>query len=52
MERYRVRPNTKIKLKDWDPDDRAEFKGSKEEGKLALPALSEQIEKFQELLYA
>ena len=52
MNKYRVKPNTKINLKDWDPDDKSEFNGEKEEGEESLYPLNKKLESLQELLYA
>ncbi|NUO84048.1 polyphosphate kinase 2 family protein [candidate division KSB1 bacterium] len=52
MKRYRVKPGSKVDLKEWDPNDRTEFKESKEEGKQMLLPLNQKIDELQELLYA
>lgn len=52
MKKYRVKPDQKIKLKDFDPDDTGDFKGGKEEGHEALAELTQELEALQELLYA
>jgi PPK2 family polyphosphate:nucleotide phosphotransferase len=52
MDRYRVKPNTKVDLGQWDPNDKSAFDGDKKAGRKALLALNERLEAFQELLYA
>lgn len=49
---YRVRPGTKVRLKDFDPNDTGEFKGDKEEGQEELEKLNAELERLQESLYA
>jgi PPK2 family polyphosphate:nucleotide phosphotransferase len=52
MERYRVKPGTKVKLSEHDPDDTREFKGGKEDARDVLDELTDRLEAVQELLYA
>ena len=52
MEQYRVRPNSRIDLSQWDPNDTSAFAGDKREAREALRALSKRLEELQELLYA
>ncbi len=52
MERYRVKPGSKVDLNQWDPNDKSAFPGDKSEGHRALLALNERLETLQELLYA
>ncbi len=53
MERYRVQPNTHVKLKEWDPNDKSLFPdGGKKKGRKALLALNARLEVLQEKLYA
>ncbi|MDY7041235.1 MAG: polyphosphate kinase 2 family protein [Chloroflexota bacterium] len=52
MQRYRVRPDTKIDLSQWDPNDRGAFGGDKREAREKLRTLNERLEELQELLYA
>ena len=52
MKKYRVKPGSKVDLKEWDPNDKSEFKENKEEGKQVLLALNQKIDALQELLYA
>lgn len=52
MKRYRVKSNGKVNLKDWDPNDKSEFKEGKEDGREYLLQLNQRIDELQELLYA
>lgn len=52
MERYRVQPDSRVDLSQWDPNGKAAFSGGKKEGRKALLALNERLETLQELLYA
>ena len=52
MDRYRLKPNDKIKLTEWDPRDTGDFEDGKEKGLQRLQELNLKLEKLQELLYA
>jgi PPK2 family polyphosphate:nucleotide phosphotransferase len=52
MKRYRVKPGTKVDLREWDPEETNEFKGHKADGIKALKPLTIRLEELQELLYA
>jgi PPK2 family polyphosphate:nucleotide phosphotransferase len=52
MKRYRVKPGSHVDLKDWDPNDRAAFGGSKQDAEPILLDLRSKLESLQELLYA
>jgi PPK2 family polyphosphate:nucleotide phosphotransferase len=52
MKRYRIKPGSRIDLKDWDPGDRAAFQGSKADAEPKLLELRDRLESLQELLYA
>ncbi len=52
MERYRVRPDEKIRLKDFDPGDIGKYDGTKDDGLERLGELNQELEPLQELLYA
>ena len=53
MEHYRVKPDDKSRLKDWDPEDDGEYKkGEKDEGEERLLELNAELEELQELLFA
>ena len=52
MERYRVRPGQHVSLSEWDPDDRSEFDGSKQDGRKRLAQLQSRLAALQHLLWA
>lgn len=52
MERYRIKPGTKVDLSEWDPNDTGAFHGGKDDGQAELLKLNAQLEEYQELLYA
>lgn len=52
MDKYRVKPESKVNLKKWDPDDDSEFDFTKEQGDHSLYPLNKKLESLQELLYA
>ena len=52
MNRYRVKPGTKIDLSQRDPNDTSGFAGKKQEAKQELLALNRRLDELQELLYA
>jgi PPK2 family polyphosphate:nucleotide phosphotransferase len=52
VKQYRVKPQTKIKLSEWDPNDTGEFEGGKKAGLRQLEKLNDRLEVLQELLFA
>ena len=52
MKQYLVKPDAKIKLSKWDPNDTGSFKGGKEKGLAQLEKLNGKLEALQELLFA
>ncbi len=52
MDRYRVKPGSKIALKEWDPEDKSAFAGGKEEAEKELQKLNQKLDALQDLLYA
>ena len=52
MQRYRVKPGSKIKLKEWDASDTSGYDGKKDDGKDKILELNNELEELQELLYA
>ena len=52
MNRYRVKPGEEVNLSKWDPDDKGDFKGGKEEGLAEVEKLNTRLEELQEVLYA
>ena len=52
MKRYFVKPDAKIKLSDWDPEDTRGFKDGKEKALAEIQKLNEKLEELQEVLFA
>jgi PPK2 family polyphosphate:nucleotide phosphotransferase len=52
MDRYRAKPGQKIKLSEFDPNDKSAFIGDKPKGDQELIRLTQRLDAFQELLYA
>ena len=52
MKRYLVKPEEKIKLSDWDPNDMSEFKWTKDQGRIEIENLNKRLEELQEVLFA
>jgi PPK2 family polyphosphate:nucleotide phosphotransferase len=55
MNKYRVGPNTKLNLKDYDPDETGDYKKNeqgKEQARVKTSALIERLDGLQERLYA
>ncbi len=52
MKQYLVKPETKVKLSKWDPNDTGDFKGGKKEGLAELEKLNGKLEELQEILFA
>ncbi len=52
MNKYRVAPGDKIKISDWDPNDKSKFDGDKLQAQKRLEELNNELEALQELLYA
>lgn len=52
MEKYRVKPGSQVHLDDYDPNDRREFNGTKEEANREVARLVAETDKLQERLYA
>jgi PPK2 family polyphosphate:nucleotide phosphotransferase len=52
MDRYRVKPGSKVDLKKHNPDDKSLFQIEKVDGKKLLRQLNSEMEELQELLYA
>ncbi len=51
MDRYRILPGKKVKLKDWDPNDTSVLK-DRDAAEKKFKQLNGELEKLQELLYA
>jgi PPK2 family polyphosphate:nucleotide phosphotransferase len=52
MKQYLVKPESKVKLSAWDPNDTGSFKGGKKQGLAQLEKLNDKLESLQELLFA
>ncbi len=52
MHMYRIPPDTRVDLSDWDPRDRGRFDGGKKASKAVLEMLNRRLRNLQELLYA
>jgi PPK2 family polyphosphate:nucleotide phosphotransferase len=52
MQQYKVKPNSKVDLSKWNPNDTGEFKGGKEAGLAEVGKLTTRLGELQELLYA
>jgi len=52
VEKYRVKPGTKIKLADFDASDKSEFSGDKKEALAEVKALTDAMDELQEKLFA
>jgi len=52
LDRYRVKPDEKVNLKEWNPAETGAFSGDKEEGAEELEKLTRKLETLQEVLYA
>jgi PPK2 family polyphosphate:nucleotide phosphotransferase len=52
MDKYRVKPGSKVDLRKFDPKDMSELPEGKEEGKTVLDDLNDELEELQELMYA
>lgn len=52
MDRYRIKPDGKVRLDDYSPDDHGSWSGKKEEGQVRLVQLRHELDSLQNLLYA
>jgi PPK2 family polyphosphate:nucleotide phosphotransferase len=52
MDKYRVKPGRKIKLSDYDPEDKGQFSGGKKKAEPRLAELIQKLDELQEVLYA
>jgi PPK2 family polyphosphate:nucleotide phosphotransferase len=52
MNRYRIKPNSKIDLSQHDPEDTSAFDGDKRDGLKRLAKLNERLADLQRVLYA
>jgi PPK2 family polyphosphate:nucleotide phosphotransferase len=52
MNTYIVKPNAKVDLAEWDPEDSSLFKDKKKDAETLIKGLVKELAKMQELLYA
>ncbi len=52
MDRYRIVPDAKFHISDYDPNDLGDFSGDKAKGEHELIRLTQRLDSLQELLYA
>lgn len=52
MKQYLVKPGEKVNLTEWDPNDTGDFKGGKKDGLAEVAKLNDELEVFQEMLFA
>lgn len=52
MNIYIVKPNAKVDLAEWDPEDSSLFKDKKKDAETLIKGLVKELAKMQELLYA
>ena len=52
MDRYKIKPDQKINLDDWDPDETRAYDGDKDGGEDRLDELTARLEELQEVLFA
>jgi len=52
MQRYKIKPGSKVDLDAWDPGDTQEFPEGKEAAGKVLEKLNDELESLQELLFA
>lgn len=52
MKRYLVKPGTDIDLSKWNPNEKGDVKGGKEDGLAEVEKLNTKLEELQEVLYA
>lgn len=52
MDDYKVEPGTRVRLSEWDPNDKSGFDGDKETAEKETAKFLDQLDDLQELLYA
>jgi PPK2 family polyphosphate:nucleotide phosphotransferase len=52
VDKYRIKPNSEIRLDQWDPNDKSEFPEGKKKAKGVIQNLTDELEELQELFYA
>src|SRR5688572_21580109 len=49
--RYRIAPGSKVRLRDFDPDDTSLVDGGKKEGEAMLEKMGDRLDELQDRLY-
>ena len=52
MDKYRIKPDEKIKLKNYDPDETSLVSDGKQAGLAKMAEITQKLDKLQEVLYA
>src|SRR5512147_2429613 len=52
VKKYVVEPGRKVRLSDWDQNDRGEFKGNKEQALVETEKLNHHLGELHEVLFA
>ena len=52
MNNYYIKPGTKIKLSDFDPEDKSQFSENKQEAEQRMIEFGQELDKLQDVLYA
>src|SRR5512141_2289725 len=52
VKKYRVEPGKKIRLSEWDPNERGEYKGDKEQALVETEKLNQRLGELHEVLFA
>lgn len=52
MDQFRAKPEAKVRLIEWDPNDKSAFPDGKTQAKEALDALTDRLTALQEILWA
>lgn len=52
MDYYRVKPDQKVKLSQWDPNETSQYDGSKDDAKEKLEKLADELGELQETQFA
>src|ERR1700675_3559946 len=50
--KYRIKPGSKVDLRNWDSDDRSASPGSEEEDRKRQTELAVRLDELQDILYA
>ncbi len=52
MNRYRIKPGSRVDLGEWNPDDTGAFHGPRQQADAVVDGKSQELDALQELLYA